>query len=152
MRSRYRHVAFALALASLGGCGDFVESSDLIDMTTVGAGGGEVTYHALTMKLPPGALDAAVTVRVTEVSAAGALAPAYHVEPDGKTFASAVTVSIALDGLTLPPMNELFLADFTHHPPQPLHNRALDAHAISAMTTATGVFGLLQCPGGACPH
>jgi hypothetical protein len=149
---RSRTLLLWLAVASVAGCGDFVESSADLHMTTVGASGGEIDYQALTLKLPAGALSETVTVRVSASMVSGSLAPAYHVEPDGTTFASAVTVSIALAGVTLPPQNELFLADFSHHPPQPLHNKVVDAHAITAMTTTTGVFGLLQCPGGTCPR
>ena len=148
-----RSVVLILTLAlGLAGCGDFAESSNTLDMTTVDTRGGAVTFQALTVDVPAQALAQTVPLRVTTVAAAGALGDGYHLEPDGQRFAVPVTVTFVLDGLALPPAGELFLADFTHHPPQPLHNLHSDAHAIAGITSATGTFALLRCPGGVCPH
>ena len=150
MRSSARWLVIA-ALAGVG-CGDFVESTDSVHLATIDEGGGVVTFQGLTIQVPAGATADAVTFHVTREAIAGALGDVYRVEPIGRRLATIVSVAISTVGVTLPPSGELFIADFQHHPAQPLADQHVQAHSVSGTTTATGLFGLLRCPNWTCPH
>lgn len=145
-------VFLLLAGVAVGACGDFVESTDSMHLATIDNGGGVVAFQGLEIQLPAGATSDAITFHVTREPIAGALADVYRVEPVARRFATMVSVSITTDGVPLPPPGELFIADFQHHPAQPLAGQHMDAHSVSGTTTATGLFGLLRCPNGTCPH
>ncbi len=153
MRSDIVKTLVLLFAVGGGACGDFVESGDGADLTTLGRAGGTLSFHELRLEIPADALSHTITLRTTVKAPAGAASEAFHVEPDGEKFALIVKVSIDIGHLpaTGPTPAELHVVDFQHHPPFPLPGRLVEGGRISGVTSATGIFGLMKCP-GPCPQ
>jgi hypothetical protein len=146
----------AFALATSGACGGFVESDSTIARQTIDARGGALHLDAFSLTVPPHALVHVVTLSARHAPAAAPAGPAYVVEPAGVMFdpASAAEVIIAYDTTTHPHPVEIFAATFDGALWQPLPKPATPSDSsghVHGLTTRTGTFGVVQCPGGGCP-
>lgn len=160
MASDHRMAFSAAAVAALAivasGCGDFVESSEDVQRLTVGAEGGTLTIGELALVVPPHALDHTLTLSAHREAMDAPAGPAFTVEStDHAPFASMpADVTIHYDALLHTHPSEVFAATLVsgvwHQLPRPATDPGTSGLAHGT-TTDVGTFGVIDCPGGACP-
>ena len=142
--------------ASAPACGDFVESGGDVTRLTVGAEGGTLTTEQLALIVPPHSLTSPVTLTAERGPADAPASHAYVVGPHQITFDATIPaeVTIHYDSAVHTHPTEVFAAVQTggvwHQLPRPTGDTGTVGVA-RGVTTMTGTFGAIECPGGVCP-
>ena len=154
----------ALAVLLLSGCSSSSSNANTggsADASTVESGGSGTTVVGaqggtassadgmVSLRIPPGALSADVSIAITPATGApaGAVGSAYSISPEGTTFAVPAELSFAYDPSQLggAPASALVVATDSNGHWQPQAGSAVDtgSHHVGALTTHLSIWAIV---------